>query len=160
MPDRNGNMTPEEMFNQMMEEQAKMMTPSTPQPPTMPTGKPGSPPVLSSEEQRVLNELTSKPSVRNTGSHPSQVASALPQCPECGMMHPPLKPGEKCGNAPSAGGPPNANVVDLDMVINKYLVNLKNISVSQIQSKGIKDVNKLLQYLTLEMTKLLEGYNE
>ena len=54
----------------------------------------------------------------------------------------------------------SSNVVDLDMEINKYLVSLKNIALSQVQSKGIKDINKLLQYMTIEMTKLLEGYNE
>jgi hypothetical protein len=160
MPDKDGNLTPEEMFNQMMEEQNKMMTPSTPQNPAMPTGQPGEPPVLNSEEQKVLNEIQSKP-VASTGSHPTQVKSALPQCPVCGLLHPPNADGKPCTNAPSnPSGGGTANVIDLDMEINKYLVNLKNIAVSQIQIKGIKDVNKLLQYMTLEMTKLLEGYNE
>lgn len=157
MPDENGQMTPEEMFNKMMEEQNKMMTPNQPQAPAVPTGQPGQPPILSSEEQKVLNELNTK--TASTGSHPTQVTSALPQCPTCGLLHPPNADGSPCANAP-ATTPGSANVVDLDMEINKYLVSLKNIAVSQIQSKGIKDVNKLLQYMTIEMTKLLEGYNE
>lgn len=165
MPDRNGKLTPEEMFNQMMEEQAKIqnarMSPQPPAMPTdqssiMPTGRPGEPPILDSNQQKVLNELNSRPAV--AGPRPNAVSSTLPKCSDCGMFHPPLRPGEKCGNAPvhmqGAGG------MDVDMVINKYLVSLKNITVSQIQLKKIKDINKLLQYLTLEMTKILEGYNE
>ncbi len=156
MPGPDGEMTPEEMFNKMMEEQNRMMTPTTPQPAAMPTGQPGNPPILDAKEQQVLNELQTKPA--STGSHPAQVASALPTCPECGMMHPPNTDGKPCGNAPTKAT--TSTGVDLDQEINKYLVTLKNIAVSQIQSKGIKDVNKLLQYMTLEMTKLLEGYNE
>lgn len=167
MPDKDGNMTPEEMFNKMMEEQQTILNAqapiNNPNPTnaTMPTGQPGSPPVLDAKEQMVLNELQTKaaPAVASTGAHPSQVASSLPKCPACGLLHPPNADGKPCTNAP-ATTPGNANVVDLDMEINKYLVTLKNIAVSQIQSKGIKDVNKLLQYMTIEMTKLLEGYNE
>jgi hypothetical protein len=155
MPDRDGQMTPEEMFNKMMEEQAKMMTPTRPQGPAMPQGQPGQPPILDANQQMVLNELKNKPPARSTGSHPRQVSSALPQCPDCNMMHPPLKRGERCPNAPAS-----ADIADVDMEINKYLVNLKNIAMSQIQSKGIKNINKLLQYMTIEMTKLMEGYNE
>lgn len=159
-------MTPEDMFNKMMEDQAKMIAaqqqaqqvqqaqPQT----TMPQGEPGKPPTLDANEQAVLNELQNKPAVASTGSHPIQVASALPTCPVCGMLHPPNADGSPCGNASGQTG--SANVADLDMEINKSLVSLKNIAVSQIQSKGIKNINKLLQYMTIEMTKLLEGYNE
>lgn len=149
--------TPEDMFNKMMEDQQKMINARNPIAPQTPTGQPGEPPILDSNEQRVLNELSSKPAVANTGMHPAQVASALPTCPTCGMLHPPNADGSPCSNAPTAS---SGNIVDLDMEINKYLVSLKNIAVSQIQSKGIKNVNKLLQYMTIEMTKILEGYNE
>ncbi len=163
-------MTREDEFNKMMEDQAKIIAARqlaerqvTPQTnpdqtvQTVPQGSPGKPPILDAKEQLVLTELQNKPAAV-TGSHPTQVSSALPQCPECGMFHPPMRPGEKCGNAPAkdAGG----NVLDFDMEINKYLVTLKNIAVSQIQSKNIKNPNKLLQYMTIEMTKLLEEYNE
>jgi len=165
MPDENGGMTPEEMFNKHMEDQQKIINArqqqqQQPQPPQMPTGQPGEPPVLDSNEQRVLNELQNTTSpVVSTGSHPVQVSSSLPQCPQCGLLHPPNADGKPCLNAPvQAVG--SSNVVDLDMEINKYLVSLKNIALSQVQSKGIKDINKLLQYMTIEMTKLLEGYNE
>jgi len=161
MPGKNGEMTPEDMFNKMMEEQQSMINASQRQPnqPQIPTGEPGQPPVLDSNEQRVLNELQNNPTpVVSTGSHPAQVASTLPQCPQCGLLHPPNTDGKPCANAPIQGG--TANVIDLDMEINKFLMMLKNIAVSQIQSKDIKDLNKFLQYMTIEMTKLMEGYNE
>jgi len=162
MPDKNGEMTPEDMFNKMMEDQQKAINARQVAPsPQMPQGQPGEPPVLDAKEQMVLNELqTKQPAVASTGTHPAQVAASLPQCPQCGLLHPPNTDGKPCANSPvqSQGG--TANVMDLDMEINKYLVTLKNIAVSQIQSKGIKDLNKFLQYMTLEMTKLMEGYNE
>jgi len=168
-------LTPEDMFNKMMEDQQKMITAKqqqqqlnsqmpqqqVPQPqgqpgqPQVPQGQPGQPPILDTKEQMVLTELQNRPAIASTGGHPSQVSSSLPQCPDCGMFHPPVRPGEKCGNASTSGG-----AADVDMEINKYLVNLKNIAMSQIQLKGIKDINKLLQYIAIEMTKLLEGYNE
>lgn len=79
-------------------------------------------------------------------------------CPQCGMIHPPLRPGEKCPNAgakiKSVDG--TEKVVD----VNKYLMTLRNILMSQIDSKGIKDVDKLFKNITLEITKYLEGYKE
>jgi hypothetical protein len=79
-------------------------------------------------------------------------------CPQCNLMHPPLRPGEKC---------PNAGVEDAvkstgidDAVINKHLVDLRNIIMSQLTSKGIKDGKKFLQYSVVELTKALEQYNE
>lgn len=147
--------TPEDMFNKMMEDQQRMINARNPIAPQTPTGQPGQPPVLDANEQTVLNELQTRPAV--TGAPPVQVASALPKCPTCGMLHPPNADGSPCANAPTAS---SGNVIDLDMEINKCLVTLKNIAVSQIQSKGIKNINKLLQYMTIEMTKLLEGYHE
>jgi hypothetical protein len=149
--------TPEEMFNRMMEEKQKMANErASINNPQMSQGQPGQPPALDTNQQTVLNELQNKPVV--TGSHPSQVSSAIPTCPQCGLLHPPNTNGKACTNTPSQTGV--GSVIDLDMEINKHLVNLKNITVSQIQSKGIKNINKLLQYMTMEMTKLLEGYNE
>ena len=56
MPDSNGEMTPEEMFNKMMEEQQSMINAQAPiNNPQVPTGQPGQPPALDATEQRVLN---------------------------------------------------------------------------------------------------------
>jgi len=84
---------------------------------------------------------------------PDGVKTTFSPCPECGLIHPPLKPGEKCPNAPAEVG---GRKVDLT----KFFADLKNIFVSQIENKGIKDTDKLLRFLTIELTKLLENYTE
>ncbi len=78
-------------------------------------------------------------------------------CPECNMMHPPLG-GEKCPNAVVKAMTEESEEVIID--INKYLINLQNILMSQIDSKKIKDVKKLFENITIEMAKFLEGYKE
>jgi len=87
---------------------------------------------------------------------PVPAQGAWAECPQCGVMHPPVNPGETCPNKKVEV--PEAGIQDED--INKFLAQLKNITVSQIQSKSIKDGNKLFQKLTLELTKFLEGYSE
>lgn len=81
-------------------------------------------------------------------------------CPQCNMMHPPLKPGEVCPNAKVKIDTGALNKESRDVDINKYLVTLRNILVSQIEQKKIKDIEKLFQNITIEITKFLEGYNE
>jgi hypothetical protein len=78
-------------------------------------------------------------------------------CPECKTIHPPLRPGEKC---------PNASIqvktetkID-DTTINKHLVELRNIILSQMTSKNIKDGKKFFQYIVMELAKACENYNE
>jgi hypothetical protein len=79
-------------------------------------------------------------------------------CPQCKLMHPPLRPGEKC---PNAGVDSSIKITGIDdVIINKHLVDLKNIILSQLTSKGIKDGKKFLQYSVIELTKALEQYNE
>jgi len=81
-------------------------------------------------------------------------------CPQCNMIHPPLKPGETCPNAQVKIDTGALNKESRDVDINKYLVTLRNILVSQIEQKEIKDAQKLFQNITIEVTKFLEGYSE
>ncbi len=93
--------------------------------------------------------------IQNSGpSSPAQ--GAFPDCPQCGAMHPLLRPGETCPMKKVEVK--EAGITDED--VNRFLTSLKNISVSQIQSKGIKNGNKLFQHLTVELTKILEAYSE
>lgn len=79
-------------------------------------------------------------------------------CPQCKLMHPPLRPGEKC---PNAGVDDSVKSTGIDdAIINKHLVDLRNIIMSQLTAKGIKDGKKFLQYSVIELTKALEQYNE
>ncbi len=90
------------------------------------------------------------------GSPPVPAQGAFSECPQCGSMHPPVNPGEICPNKKIEIK--GAGIKDED--INKFLVSLKNIFVSQVESKGIKDGNKLFKLLIMELTKFLEGYKE
>ena len=96
--------------------------------------------------------------VQSPGSTP-QPAQMPDVCKECGTMHPPLAAGQKCPNASVAATPNDPNAID-DATINKHLVDMRNIIMTQIGSKGIKDQKKFFQFAVIELTKALEGYNE
>jgi hypothetical protein len=92
---------------------------------------------------------------------PPKVHSPVPTgnvCPQCNMVHPPLRPNEKCPNATAKALVEESDDITID--INKYLTNLQTIMISQIQSKKIKDVKKLFENITIEITKYLEAYKE
>ncbi len=79
-------------------------------------------------------------------------------CSQCNMVHPPLRPGEKCPNAVAKALTQEGDDISVD--VNKYLVNLQNILMSQIDAKKIKDIKKLFGNITIEVTKFLESYTE
>jgi hypothetical protein len=91
-----------------------------------------------------------------SGPMPSQKADI---CSQCGIMHPPLQPGEICPNAPIKQKDGNPNSLD-DVTVNKHLVDMRNIIFAQISSKKIKNEKKFFQYAVVELTKALESYNE
>ena len=80
-------------------------------------------------------------------------------CKDCGMMHPPLPPGQKCPNTPILSQPGNPDSVD-DATVNKHLVDLRNIIMTHISIKEIKNQKKLFQSIVIELAKFLENYNE
>jgi len=100
------------------------------------------------EAQRIMSELQTRgpaPSFQNTGN----------TCNQCGKMHPPLPPGQICPVAPVK------NLTGItDVEVQKFLVNIKNIIVSQIQQRNVKDGKKFFQYGVIELTKALEKYKE
>jgi len=141
-----------------MKQQNQMMAPDTSQNPDQSPenianvlnrgGRPPSP-------QTDINSQAMLSSIEN--SSPAAPASgAWAECPQCGVMHPPVPAGQICPNARVEIK--EAGIRDED--INVFLSTLKNITVSQIQSKEITDGNKLFKSLTIELTKFLEGYSE
>jgi hypothetical protein len=86
--------------------------------------------------------------------------TAIPEgaCPQCGIIHPPLPPGARCPMASVKVKTQDGNEKEVD--INKFLVDLKNIILSQSDSKKIKDLEKLFKNIILETTKYLESYKE
>lgn len=109
------------------------------------------------DNQGVINESAPvTPGMMQPSTGPAPIPTGN-ICPQCNMMHPPLM-GKKCPNAIVKAMTEESDEIVVD--VNKYLVNLQNILMSQIESKKIKDVNKLFQNITLETTKFLEEYKE
>ena len=79
-------------------------------------------------------------------------------CPQCKTMHPPLNPGQKC---PNMGLEDKVNEMGIDIddaTINKHLVDMRNIIISIMTAKQIKDGKKFFQYAVVELSKALELY--
>ncbi len=101
-------------------------------------------------EQAVLSSINA-----STGpAPPAQGAFSI--CPQCGSMHPPLQPGQKC--PVKKVEIKEAGVTEDD--VTNFTINLRNIAISQVETKKLKDGNKLFKYLTVEFMKILETYSE
>jgi len=75
-------------------------------------------------------------------------------CPECGLMHPPIAPGLKCPLAKDKTS--SGELIDSS----DFLVQMKNIVVSKIQSKNIKNPKKVFALVIIETIKFLDQYKE
>ena len=100
--------------------------------------------------------LTHAASVPGGAPTPAQMPDA---CKQCGTMHPPVAAGQKCPLASVSTEPSKSAGLD-DVTVNKHLVEMRNIIITQISSKGIKDGKKFFQYAIIELVKVLEAYNE
>jgi len=115
-----------------------------------------------SPDQSPLNPVNS---VRPMGTpinkqppRPAGIATGGDGCPQCGLVHPPIAQGQKC---PMAGVKvKNDKGEEKSVDVNKFLAQLKNIIVSQIEQKEIKDVEKIFKNIIVEVTKYIEGYRE
>jgi len=135
-------------------------------------GTPGQPPNvdgLSPEDRRVMLELQAKMAASNPTLNVNKPAYTPPPayipptttvstlgsgCPECGVMHPPLPPGQKCPNA-------KANLESItDQEIGNFLASWRNIIISQIEKRNIKEPRKIFQQVTVVLAKFLEEYKE
>lgn len=75
-------------------------------------------------------------------------------CPQCGLTHPPLQPGERCPMAKEKAN--DGSVIDTANFINQ----LKIICTNQIRKKDIKNHKKLFGQIIISVTKQLEEYQE
>lgn len=104
-------------------------------------------------------------------------------CPQCGFSHPPVKPGEQCPlavnkttiqqhntpqNKPQTVQQPQIQQPSQPFIpqtlqmmdINKFLVDLRNIILSQTSIKKIKDPQKLFKNIIIEVAKALENHKD
>lgn len=75
-------------------------------------------------------------------------------CPQCGLLHPALSLDEKCPLAKNKTS--EGELVDSSAFVNQ----LKNIVISKIQSKKIKDHKKLFSAVLVEIFRFLDHYKE
>lgn len=79
---------------------------------------------------------------------------SFPVCPDCGFGHPPVPAGSRCPMAK------NKTPSGVEINFSVLFTPLQNILTSQIMKKDIKDQKKLFGKIILEITKIVEGYEE
>lgn len=79
---------------------------------------------------------------------------AMPYCNQCEMYHPPVPNGQKCPNAKIKSV--TGDNVDFTTLFSP----LKTICISQIENKKIKNYKKMFGYIIVEITKMMENYEE
>ena len=94
---------------------------------------------------------TTVPSITTSGETPDL-------CKQCGTMHPPIAAGKTCPLISVTSDTKDSGLDDT--IVNKHLVEMRNIIMTQISSKNIKDGKKFFQYAIIELVKVLEAYNE
>ena len=99
------------------------------------------------EEQRILSQVQS-------GGPPAPVASTQGDCPQCGLIHPPIGPGEKCPNAPLE----SKEGIKID--VSGLVVKVKDILSSQLEQKNIEDLNRFTKEMVMALMKFCEEYKE
>ena len=111
-------------------------------------------------EQGLLQDQNNKTQVINIEPPaPTPPPAAVPTgntCQECKMIHPPLRQGEQC---PNKSQDLSKSGLD-DSAVNKFIVDIRNMVVSQMDKKGITDGTKFFQFTVMELMKILEEYNE
>lgn len=76
------------------------------------------------------------------------------QCPQCGLLHPPLQEGQIC---PMAKQKTDSGE---EIELTQFFADLRNILISQIKTKKIKDPKRLMRYILVGTTKLIERYKD
>lgn len=110
------------------------------------------------EQSSIKEQIAAQNIIQNINSNPQPPGPApAPSggvCPQCGIMHPPVKPGEVCPMAPIKTK--DNKVVDPT----NFLTKMKLIISNQLEQKGVKDPEKFFQHLTIELMKAMEEYKE
>ena len=79
---------------------------------------------------------------------------SMPQCPQCGNYHPQVAQGQTC--------PLSSETTDSgeNIDLTEFFTNLRNICISQIQSRKLKNHKKLFQAVIVNVAQMLEEYEE
>jgi len=85
----------------------------------------------------------------------NQLTPTMGECSQCGTYHPPLQPGQICPMAKD-----KSEVGENPIDFSHFIINLKTILISQFAKKDIKDKNKLLKEVTINIVQFIETYTE
>ena len=106
--------------------------------------------------QGLVRQLQTNP---GGGSPPTpSLSTSFDKCPQCGIIHPPVRLGETCPLKPTTIKSSDGTNVKVE--VDKYLMTMKTILSSQLGKKNIKDPKKFFQNMIIELTKFIEGYKE
>ncbi len=83
------------------------------------------------------------------------MATSFGACAQCGVSHPPLPNGETCPNA-SMEAVNNTSVKISDQEFNKFLVNMKNILISQLDQLEVTNSQEIFKHLIMKIMEALE----
>jgi hypothetical protein len=75
-------------------------------------------------------------------------------CPQCGTIHPPLKPGQICPLVE------HKDKYGETIQINDGIVDIKNLVLKTIKNKALKDHNKLMIEIIENVKNFLNDYKE
>lgn len=76
------------------------------------------------------------------------------KCGQCGLYHPPIRPGERCPMAKEKA----ADGTEIDL--NKFFLNMKNIMIANIKKNDIKNIDKFTGHVIVNLNKIIETYKE
>jgi hypothetical protein len=100
------------------------------------------------EAQKIINQLKI-----NSGPPPGQaIQTTFGACPQCGIMHPPLRQGERCPLATVKTK--EGKVIDFE----KFLADLKIMLISQFEIRKVTNHEDVFKKIKMEVMKILEGY--
>ena len=108
----------------------------------------------------LINDVLEAPqNLQNINVTPSKTSNQLNLdnvCPQCGTIHPPLKPGQKCPIAQNKQQLKESGLSEEK--VSQFVQNLKNIIIANLSKIETKSPEKVLQEITIEVTKFLEKY--
>jgi len=116
------------------------------------------------KEEKILTEIKTniqrevqQPIIQQTYTPPPQInISQKGKCPQCGLMHPPLRPGVICPMI-------EEKVKEEDTIsreIPELILTVRDLIRREIEEKRIKDFKKFEEYFIKETKKIIGFYEE
>ena len=106
----------------------------------------------------VLKNTRNNQNINVTSNRPTSHLELSNVCSECGTIHPPLEPGQKCPIAQSKQQIQKSGLSEEK--VNKFVQDLRNIIIANLSEIKVESAEKVLQEVVVEVTKFLEKYQQ